>query len=232
MDRDGNLLEENRGGADRRHPRRHGVRDDEPAARRRCCAARRFGGRPGQPSGRSRARPGRSTTTPTRGSSASIPTSPWASGSASTRRSRWAASETGRARGAADLDGVHEGVHRRPAGQGRAAGSSRRRATSSSSPVDKSNGAVLPSEAPGAITRRSSPAPNPARIRSTANPDGLRNARRGPTCPPWTLSRRRTFVITTNPRIWVHSETMLPTTCPAFPVASIRAYAAAPTSRR
>jgi hypothetical protein len=32
-DRDGNLLEENRA-SQRRHPRRHGVRDDEPAARR------------------------------------------------------------------------------------------------------------------------------------------------------------------------------------------------------
>ena len=97
-DRDGNLLEENRARAERRDPRRHGVRDDEPAARRRCCAAP-ASRRPAWPaSGRSRARPARSTTTPTRGSSASIPTSPSACGSGSTRRSRSAARSRARSR--------------------------------------------------------------------------------------------------------------------------------------
>ena len=41
--RQGNLLEENRPRLEGRHPGRHGVRDDEPAARRR--AARHGGGR-------------------------------------------------------------------------------------------------------------------------------------------------------------------------------------------
>ena len=69
-----------------RHPRRHRVRDDQPAARRRAAGHRR---RPRRAStGRWRARPAPSTTTPTPGSSDSIRTSPSASGSASTRRSR------------------------------------------------------------------------------------------------------------------------------------------------
>ncbi len=76
--------------AERRDPGGHGVRHDEPAARRRPA---RHGGRAAASStGRSRARPARSTTTPTRGSSASIPTSRSASGSGTTRRSRSAAS--------------------------------------------------------------------------------------------------------------------------------------------
>ncbi len=49
-------------------------------------------------SGRSPARPAPSTTTPTPGSSASIPTSPSACGSASTRRSRSAAPSRARSR--------------------------------------------------------------------------------------------------------------------------------------
>ena len=85
-DREGNVLEENRPEPQGRDPRRHGVRDDQPAARRR--PARHRGRRPRRSTGRSAARPARPTTTPTRGSSASIPTSRSACGSASTRRSR------------------------------------------------------------------------------------------------------------------------------------------------
>ena len=59
--------------AEGRDPRRHGLRDDEPAARASCSAARRR--RPRRSTGRSAARPARPTTTPTRGSSASIRTS-------------------------------------------------------------------------------------------------------------------------------------------------------------
>ena len=66
--------------------RRHRVRDDPPAARR---GRARHGGAGGVArSGRSAARPAPPTTSPTPGSSASIPTSPSASGSATTGRSR------------------------------------------------------------------------------------------------------------------------------------------------
>ena len=88
-DREGNVLEENRPGAEGRDPRRHRVRDDQPAARRRPARHRRA--RPPRSTGRSAARPARPTTTPTPGSSASTPTSRSASGSASIRRSRSAA---------------------------------------------------------------------------------------------------------------------------------------------
>src|SRR6185436_6505931 len=43
-------------------------------------------------------------------------------------------------------------------------------------------------------------------------------------CPSFDPFSPTYFVMTTRPKIWVHSETMLPTTCPAFPLASIRAY--------
>ena len=79
--------------AEGRDPRRHGVRDDQPASRRRPARHRRQGRR--RSTGRSAARPARPTTTPTRGSSASIPTSRSACGSASTRRSRSATNQTG-----------------------------------------------------------------------------------------------------------------------------------------
>ena len=88
MDREGNLLEENRARAGGRDPRRHGVCDDQPAARRR--PARHAERRPASLSGRSPARPAPSTKTPTRGSSDSIPTSRSASGPVSTKRSRLA----------------------------------------------------------------------------------------------------------------------------------------------
>ena len=73
--------------------RRHGLHHHDAARRRRPARHRRAGANGS--SGRSAARPARPTTTPTRGSSASIPTSPSASGSASTRRSRSAAKQTG-----------------------------------------------------------------------------------------------------------------------------------------
>ena len=58
------------------------------------------------------ARPARWTSTPMRGSSASIRTSRSACGSATTKRSRSGNNETGAIGGAADLDGLHEGLHR------------------------------------------------------------------------------------------------------------------------
>ena len=85
-DRDGSLLEE------RRPQPRDAIRadtayvHDQPAARRR--AARHRRPPPTRSTGRWPARPAPWTTTPTRGSSASIPTSRSACGSATTRRSR------------------------------------------------------------------------------------------------------------------------------------------------
>ena len=76
-----------------RDPRRHGVRDDQPAARRRRARHRGEGRR--RSTGRSPARPARPTTSPTPGSSASTPTSRSACGSATTRRSRSATGMTG-----------------------------------------------------------------------------------------------------------------------------------------
>ena len=121
-DRDGNLLEENRAEpsdvirADTAFVMTNLLRGVLRPRHRR--SARR---QHGQRSGRSPARPARSTTTPTRGSSASIPTSPSASGSGYDEKKSLGSARAGRARGAADLDGVHEGLHRRPAGQGRSA---------------------------------------------------------------------------------------------------------------
>ena len=62
----------------RRHPRRHGVHHDARCSRAWCSGAP--AGRPPPSTGRSAGRPARPTTTPTRGSSASTRTSPWASG--------------------------------------------------------------------------------------------------------------------------------------------------------
>ena len=85
--------------AERRDPRRHRVRDDEHAARRPQPARHRRQGAAWRSRGRSPARPARSTTTPTRGSSASIPTSPSACGLASTTSaSRSAAPSRARSR--------------------------------------------------------------------------------------------------------------------------------------
>ena len=92
-DREGNVLEENRPEPQGCHPRRHRLRHDQPAARRR--PARHRGARPRRSTGRSAARPARPTTTPTPGSSASIRTSRSASGWATTRRSRSATAGTG-----------------------------------------------------------------------------------------------------------------------------------------
>ena len=80
-------------GAARRHPRRHRVRDDEPAARRRPARHGRGGGVAELAARRQdRAPP---TTSATRGSSASIRTSRWASGWATTNARRSGRSETG-----------------------------------------------------------------------------------------------------------------------------------------
>ncbi len=84
--------------AERRHPRRHRVRDDEPAARRAGPRGTGARARRWRRRGRWPARPARSTTTPTRGSSASIRTSPSASGSGSTTRSRSAPPSRARSR--------------------------------------------------------------------------------------------------------------------------------------
>ena len=79
--------------AEGRDPRRHRLRDDQPAARRR--PARHGRARPRRSTGRSAARPERPTTTPMRGSSASIRTSRSASGSGSIRRGRSGRNQTG-----------------------------------------------------------------------------------------------------------------------------------------
>ena len=112
-DRDGNVLEENRPQpteairADtafvmtnllrRRRPARHGR-----VARQRS-------------TGRSAARPARPTTTPTRGSSASIRTSRSACGSASTQKRPIGQGQTGVGGRAADLDRRHDALDRAPA---------------------------------------------------------------------------------------------------------------------
>ena len=82
-DREGNVLEENRPEPQDAIRADTAYRHDQPAARRRPARHRGQGGV--ARTGRSAARPARPTTTPTRGSSASIRTSRSASGSASTR---------------------------------------------------------------------------------------------------------------------------------------------------
>ncbi len=97
--------------AARGHPRRHGLRDGEPAARRRAARHGRQGGR--HSTGRSPARPG----------TVDDYTDAWfvglrsehhrrRVGGATTRRSRSGRNETGAVGRAAHLDGVHEGLHR------------------------------------------------------------------------------------------------------------------------
>ena len=104
-------------GAEGRDSRRHRVRDDQPPARRRPA---RHGGEGGRRStGRSAARPAPPTTTPTPGSSASIPTSRIGVWVGFDQKRTMGPGGTGVGCGAADLDRHHEGVDRRP--QGRAA---------------------------------------------------------------------------------------------------------------
>ena len=141
-------------GTDRRHRRRLRLRDDEHPARRaqparhRCARRRRW-----RPSGRSPARPAPWTTTPTRGSSASTPTSRLASGSGSTTSgSRSAATRQG-AKAALPIwmDFMQAYIDSVP---------TRTRRRTSSAPgnivflaVDKSTGAARPRRnRPGAIT--------------------------------------------------------------------------------
>ena len=148
--------------AERRHPRRHGVRDDQPAARRR--SPRGTGARPPawRPTGRWPARPARWTRTPTRGSSASIPTSRSASGSATTRRSRSAATEQG---AFAALPIWMEFMKRYIDGRPDKDDPPDFEAPGNIVflPVDKTNGATAwPADRPARSTRRSSPARSPA----------------------------------------------------------------------
>ena len=151
MDRDGNLLEENRAEADRRHPRRHGVRDDEPAARRPAARHGDFGGRPGQPVA-ARGQDGDGRRQHRRVVHRLRPVHHRRRVGRQRREEVDGQPGTGRARGAADLGRVHEGVHRRPAGQGRTPPAFEAPGNIVFLAVDKSNGAVLSSEAPGSIT--------------------------------------------------------------------------------
>ncbi len=114
----------------RRHPRRHGVRDDEPAAG---VVAARHGRRGRRRStGRSPARPARSTTTPTPGSSASIPNITVGVWVGYDEKKPLGPGETGAAAALPIWMDVHEGLHRPVRRPRRTRRRSSRPATSSS----------------------------------------------------------------------------------------------------
>ena len=137
--------------AERRHPRRHGLRDDEPAARRP--DVRGTGARAAS----------LAADWPLAGKTGTVDdnTDAWFIGFDpghhrrrldGVRREEVARRRrAGRVRGAADLDGLHEGLHRRR-------GRTRTIRRSSQAPgnivflaVDKATGAVLPADTPDAI---------------------------------------------------------------------------------
>ena len=139
--------------AERRDPRRHRVRDDQHAARRAEPARHR---RAGDGDG--------GIDWPLAGKTGTVDenTDAWFVGfdpditvgvwlglrrQAQVARQRRA----GRVRGAADLDGLHEGLHRRQRPTRTIRRSSPRPATSSSWRWIKGNGSVLPAETPGSI---------------------------------------------------------------------------------
>ncbi len=112
-DREGNVLEENR------PEPKDAIRADTAFVMTnllRGVVQRGTARRPPRSTGRSAARPARPTTTPTRGSSASIPTSRSACGSGYDSEEADGAGRHRRGGGAADLDRHHEGVDRRPQG--------------------------------------------------------------------------------------------------------------------
>ncbi len=139
--------------AERRHPRRHRLRDDEHAeGRAEHARHRRPRRQAGRRNGRSPARPAPSTTTPTRGSSASIRTSPSACGSATTTSaSRSAPPNRDRFVALPMWMEFMQRLHRRPAPTRTIRRNSRRPGNIVFLPVDHSNGTVITAETPGAV---------------------------------------------------------------------------------
>ena len=175
--------------AERRHPRRHGVRDDQPAARRR-------------PARHRAARPRASQNWPLAGKTGTVDdnTDAWFIGfdpditvgvwiGLDEKKSLGSATRQGARRGAADLDGVHEGLHRQPARQGRRRRSSKRPATSCSWPWTRATARCCHRrDAPGRSPKRSSPAPSRARTHSASRSHEERPSSCS-SCPSWSSRR-------------------------------------------